>query len=128
MDRTIFKFVPWDVWAALAVAAMVLNSCGLQSVATVKDRAGCVSSLGLHRHDSEQASLPRLKYHRWHVSLPVLSVDGPAWLQLSFRRVGIASRIFRLIAHMRLPFSQIALYTATVADLACWANAAALAR
>jgi hypothetical protein len=24
MDRTIFKFVPWDVWAALAVAAIVL--------------------------------------------------------------------------------------------------------
>jgi type IV secretory pathway VirB3-like protein len=24
MDRTIFKRVPWDVWAALAVAAMVL--------------------------------------------------------------------------------------------------------
>jgi hypothetical protein len=24
MDRTIFKLVPWDVWAALAVAVMVL--------------------------------------------------------------------------------------------------------
>jgi hypothetical protein len=24
MDRTTFKLVPWDVWAALAVAAMVL--------------------------------------------------------------------------------------------------------
>jgi hypothetical protein len=24
MDRTIFKLVPWDVWAALAVAAMVV--------------------------------------------------------------------------------------------------------
>jgi hypothetical protein len=24
MDRTILKLVPWDVWAALAVAAMVL--------------------------------------------------------------------------------------------------------
>jgi hypothetical protein len=24
LDRTIFKLVPWDVWAALAVAAMVL--------------------------------------------------------------------------------------------------------
>jgi hypothetical protein len=25
MDRTILKLVPWDVWAALAVAAMVLT-------------------------------------------------------------------------------------------------------
>ena len=24
MDRSIFKLVPWDVWAALAVAVMVL--------------------------------------------------------------------------------------------------------
>jgi hypothetical protein len=24
MDRTILKLVPWDVWAALAVAGMVL--------------------------------------------------------------------------------------------------------
>jgi hypothetical protein len=24
MDRTTFKLVPWDVWAALAVAAMVI--------------------------------------------------------------------------------------------------------
>jgi hypothetical protein len=34
-------------------------------------------------------------------------LDGPGFF---FRRVGIASRIFQLIAHMRAPFLQIVVY------------------
>jgi hypothetical protein len=59
MDRTILKLVPWDVWAGLAVAAMVLILACVRSVATLRFRTGWVNSLGLHR-DPEWASLPRL--------------------------------------------------------------------